>query len=149
MPKVTKKQQQKEENLKSNKKEINDITEKEKRITTEISLAEFIVPKRKRIKNENSKITTSASKRKKKRNNSKRISNLTSPESEDDKETNKKLKHKRSNTESRSNQSQETVPANTTGAAWSRMEPHGAAWSCMEQPCKIQILQEPYGDPFN
>ena len=108
MPKVTKKQQQKE-NLKSNKKEINDITEKEKRITTEISLAEFIVPKRKRIKNENSKITTSTSKRKKKKNNSKRISNLTSPESEDDKETNKKLKHKRSNTESRSNQSQEML----------------------------------------
>ena len=24
------------------------------------------------------------------------------------------------------------VPANTTGAAWSRMEPHGAAWSRME-----------------
>ena len=31
------------------------------------------------------------------------------------------------------------VPANTTGTAWSRMEP----------PCKLQILQEPYGDPFN
>ena len=31
------------------------------------------------------------------------------------------------------------VPANTTGAAWSRMEPS----------CKLQILQEPYGDPLN
>ena len=33
--------------------------------------------------------------------------------------------------------------------ALNRMEPHGAAWSRMESPCKLQILQEPYGDPFN
>ena len=33
--------------------------------------------------------------------------------------------------------------------AWSRMEPHGAAWSRMELPCKLQILQELYGDPLN
>ena len=33
------------------------------------------------------------------------------------------------------------VPANTPGTAWTR--------SRMEPPCKFQILQEPYGDPFN
>ena len=32
-----------------------------------------------------------------------------------------------------------TVPSNTTGAAWSRMEPQ----------CKLQILQEPHGDPLD
>ena len=31
-------------------------------------------------------------------------------------------------------------------AAWSRMEPHGAATSRMQPLCKLQILQEPYGE---
>ena len=31
----------------------------------------------------------------------------------------------------------------------SRMEPHGAAWSRMEPPYKLQILQEPHGDPLD
>ena len=54
---------------------------------------------------------------------------------------------------------QKPVPANTTGAAWScmethgatwsHMEPHGATWSHMEPPCKLQILQELYGDCLN
>ena len=112
-PKLQRKQQQKKENLKSNKKETIDLTEKEKRITTEISLAEF-VPKRKRIKNENSKITSSTPKRKKKRNNNKRISNLTSCKSEYEKEINEKLKHKKSNIESKSNQSQEMISTTST-----------------------------------
>ena len=83
---------------------MNNLIEKEKKITTEISLAEFIVPNRKRVKTENSKITTSTPKWKK-RNNTKRTSSLTTYELEDDKETNEKQKHKRSNTESKSNQS--------------------------------------------
>ena len=33
--------------------------------------------------------------------------------------------------------------------AWSRIEPHGAAWSNREPPCKLEILQELYGDPLN
>ena len=98
------------ENLKKNKNEMNELIEKEKKITTEISLAEFIVPNRKRVKNENSKITTSTPKRKNKRNNTKRTSTLTTSESEDDKEINEKQKHRRSNTESKGNQSQEKSP---------------------------------------
>ena len=33
--------------------------------------------------------------------------------------------------------------------AWSHMELHGAAWNRMEPPCKLQILQELYGDFLN
>ena len=29
------------------------------------------------------------------------------------------------------------------------MKPHGAAWSCMEPPRKLQILLEPHGDFLN
>ena len=40
--------------------------------------------------------------------------------------------------------------SNTTGAIWKSfklgLEMHGAAWNRMEPPCKLQILQEPYGD---
>ena len=45
------------------------------------------------------------------------------------------------------------VPSNTTGAAWRpyklSREMHRAAWSCMEPPCKLQILLNPNGDPLN
>ena len=43
--------------------------------------------------------------------------------------------------------------SNTTGAVWKSfklgLEMHGAAWNRMEPPCKLQILQEPYGDFLN
>ena len=43
--------------------------------------------------------------------------------------------------------------SNTTGAVWRpfklNLEMHGAPWSRMEPPYKLQILQEPHGNPLN
>ena len=41
------------------------------------------------------------------------------------------------------------TPSIRSRDAWSHMEPLETAWSSMEPPFQLQILQEPYGDPFN
>ena len=64
-PKLQKRQEQKEkEDLKENRIEINNPTEKEK-VFSKIPLIDFIVPTRKRSKKQNSQMTTNTPKRKK------------------------------------------------------------------------------------
>ena len=90
-PKLQKRQKQNEkEDLKENRIEINNPTEKQK-VFSEIPLIDFIVPTRKRSKKQNSQMTTCTPKRKKKRNYTARTLTINKTDSEEEKEIN--IKH--------------------------------------------------------